>query len=210
MRPRCLRAHWPGPGPDPGARRGQSSGGGGGPRRFAPRPRPAPPARGAASRPARLSVAQRGSGGAPRCRWAAFLSARCLRAGQPPARLARGSCPRSAALPAREHLKALRSRFITATRAKGVGHRPLPAAEDSQQQLPELPAGLRGPSAIAPFVRKAPRSLAVLQSCAVRSFGLDAGHEDAQPCRCDLHSFAFSDQICGVLSQEASSEQRNS
>lgn len=114
------------------------------------------------------------------------------------------------ALPARKHLKALRSRFITATRAKGVGHRPLPAAEDSQQQLPELPAGLCGPSAIAPFVRKAPRSLAVLQSCAVRSFGLDAGHEDAQPCRCDLHSFAFSDQICGVSSQEASSEQRNS
>lgn len=108
MRPRCLRAHWPGPGPDPGARRGQSSGGGGGPRRFAPRPRPAPPARGAASRPARLSVAQRGSGGAPRCRWAAFLSARCLRAGQPPARLARGSCPRSAALrPARS--RALKS-----------------------------------------------------------------------------------------------------
>lgn len=32
------------------------------------------------------------------------------------------------------------------------------------------------------------------------------GHEDAQPCRCDPHSFAFSDQICGVLSQEASSE----
>lgn len=175
MRPRCLRAHWPGPGPDPGARRGQSSGGGGGPRRFAPRPRPAPPARGAASRPARGRRAEE-ERRSPVVRLGGPPSARCLRAGQPLAWLGRGSCPRSAGSQAFKNTPQLASSppsraKSTATRAKGDGHRP--PAEDSQQQLPELPAGLCGPSAIAPFVRKAPQSLPMLQSCTVCSFGLN-------------------------------------